>query len=1104
MTGAGSRFEVDPDALIRNGRELGSLGTQLGMLSDSLGTALSGGIASGMDLPGANFGLTYGDLAQNFANLVADAANALKAQGYMLEATGFNYKNADAASTVGGPGPSGGVGEVPSTTTAADVPLGPTTTIIPPPGVWRLIEPFVPLPWPSGVPALMGITAAQWATYANGFAVVQVYLDRVKNSVAGDVQHLSEGPRINAVMQILHEKVADLKDLATKVAGKVKEFADGVQEAQDAIRRILNRLSFGGLVDTVKGVFTGEGLKVLREIAHDVMAVLKYLQNQVKAIVGLLGQLAELIGNAATELQGLVKVKLEEAFGEEVGGALSTVFTAYTDFQVGVLTGVIGTVSGVVAMVDPDTWIGMYEVGMSVVEDPSKADDVLLAMGKEVVAWDKWSGDHPGRAAGEAGFNILSSFAPGGPLSKTGLAAKGLKAAKGAMAADGKLSKLGDLAKMGPGKGKLDGLDSHGGHKPPEAPEFTPAPGIPESVIGPKAPNEFGAPLSRPGIDGPSGPHESPAPSNGHHGGGGDDPPDPPGRATGPSESAPNHSSGPTPQSPTSGGPGHPADAPHSPAPSTPTHAPSSGESGAPNVNHAPESSSPANTPGTGQSHSGDGQTPNNHEPSTTAPHNDGQQRAEGQGNNSGVQEKTGQGPVANLSPNESHPPGSGEHNETSDQRGHTPTDHQPGRDSQASTAGRGTPEGDNHQAEQPRPPHDGTTDRREPGPATPVGVFAGGVPPVPHTPGTGHGVGDGSAASGKTPTSESTARNPESKAPQGNSAENPRKQPADAAAGPAPQSTPNAPVKTGSDSRSSGMPPRDAVDSSGSSASEGRHGEASEPVHGSAPRDDSHRSDGGTGDHKDGDHELGSSGEKARIYSLMDETSHRTGFAPDQLHDTHRVADALDKHGISKREFVDLVNKPTDSLTPGERNLINAVRDELPSPARDTVMQKVIPPGHFGEGGSLVQSRADDYLMANNEHVTADRMGGAVTAAGDTAHLSTPEKIYDGLRLDYDDSPFGRHDPGTHIIRFQTDPGSSGFYDVPRNSDMGGDNSYDSWSDPFTGNGFTKSGDDVIPEYVAKNITMREGAEMWEVLDDGTQRLVAVLKGKEWIPQGN
>jgi len=166
--------------------------------------------------------------------------------------------------------------------------------------------------------------------------------------------------------------------------------------------------------------------------------------------------------------------------------------------------------------------------------------------------------------------------------------------------------------------------------------------------------------------------------------------------------------------------------------------------------------------------------------------------------------------------------------------------------------------------------------------------------------------------------------------------------------------------------------------------------------------------------------------------------------------------------------------------------------------------MQKVIPPGYFDNAGNPVQSRADDYIMGNNSRMSVDQVGGAVTLADDTAHLSTPRQIYDGLRLDYSDSPFAPHDPGTHFIRFQEDPGSSGYYEVPRNSDMGGNGVYDGWDDPFTGNGFTKAGADVVPEYIAKNITMRDGAEMWEVLDDGTQRLVAVLKDNVWIPQGN
>ncbi len=241
-----------------------------------------------------------------------------------------------------------------------------------------------------------------------------------------------------------------------------------------------------------------------------------------------------------------------------------------------------------------------------------------------------------------------------------------------------------------------------------------------------------------------------------------------------------------------------------------------------------------------------------------------------------------------------------------------------------------------------------------------------------------------------------------------------------------------------------------------------------------------------------------------SRIYSLMDGTEHLTSFAPEQLLDTRRVSEVLRMHGVDRNDFIDLINRSTGSLTPQERTLLLDVRDALPEPTRDTVMQKVIPPGYFDRDGTLVQSRADDYIMENNGRVAVDQVGGAVTTAGDAAHLSTPAQIHDGLRLDYAGSPFTTHDPGTHIIRFQADSRSAGTYEVPRRSELGGASGYDAWGEPFTGNGFTKASDDVIPEYIAKDITMREGAEMWEVLDNGTQRLVAVLKDRHWIPQGN
>ncbi len=41
------------------------------------------------------------------------------------------------------------------------------------------------------------------------------------------------------------------------------------------------------------------------------------------------------------------------------------------------------------------------------------------------------------------------------------------------------------------------------------------------------------------------------------------------------------------------------------------------------------------------------------------------------------------------------------------------------------------------------------------------------------------------------------------------------------------------------------------------------------------------------------------------------------------------------------------------------------------------------------------------------------------------------------------------------------------------------------------------------FPEYRADTVTMRDGAEIWEVLDDGTQRLFAVLRDEEGFRRG-
>ncbi|MGE2837131.1 hypothetical protein [Mycobacterium sp. SMC-4] len=862
------RIEVEPDALIGAGQRMGSLGSQLRMLSDALGAALGGGIASGLDPAGVNFGMKYGRQAQEFANAIADAANAFTSVGLLLEATGYNYKNADAASTIGGPGPSGGVSGEPGKAEQAHVPMGPNGSIVPPPAKWHLVQPLLQalpgvgmfagaaMTWPSGNAALMRLTATQWRNFSNGFAAIEPQLTGIKAAV--QAQSIPEGATILSALDNLGQAISSLGEAASSVAQSVSDFATGVQDTQDAIRRLLDRLSIGGLWDTVTGFLTGEGDDILREVARDVGTVLDNFQQQVKGIVGLLEELVIVIGDAATAFQKWIRPVLVEHFGEGVGGFLADVVKVRTDFSVGAVTGLINTVSGVVALADADTWKGMAELAASVAQDPTTLPGVLANMGKEFVAWDKWSGDHPGRAAGEAAFNIGSLFVPGGALTKTGSVAKSLSLSRRVLE-EGRLPQLGEVGSWTRGTPNVGA--------PPRLPEVPPVrPGPTPPLSRPDTP--AGAGPGRVGESAPSSPGAGPSRPSTDGGAGQRAPVEQPGR-------------------------GSDASAPR------------------PEPSRAPESGTPSPTQSNGQA------APSAVEPQSTLP-----------------------APVGDGS----------------------------GQQSSSPPGGPDTPDSGN-----PSGHHPGSA---EPGPSD----------------GDGH--------------------------------------------------TPNA----------NGEPPEDG----------------------------------------------------SRVYTMADGSSHTTSFAPEQLLDNQRVDDALAAHGVSKSDFVDLINRPIDTLTPDERQLINAVRDELPAPNRDTVMQKVIPPGYFDVDGNFVQSRADDYLMDGNSTVP-DRVGGAVTIAGDTAHLGTPASIYDGLRLDYSESPFERHDPGTHIIRFQADLASNeGIYEVPRHSAMGGDGSYDTWDDPFTGNGFTKSGSDAIPEYVAKDVTMREGAEMWEVLEDGTQRLVAVLGGDTWILQGN
>lgn len=491
------RIEVEPQALIDAGKQVGALGAQLGALSDAVGQMLSSGIASGADPAGLNFGISYGRQADQFGQYLAQASNAFNNVGLMLEAAGYNYQHADQASAAGGSGPSGSVSGAPAETMPADAPYGPNGTLVTPPAKYHLITPFlrmipafglaagVAMTWPSGNSGMMNVTAAQWRNFAKGLTVFESALAPVKAAVGA--QSIPEGASIATALSDLGGGTTTLAGIADGLATSISDFAAGVLETQDAIRDLLDRISLDGLWDTVTGLLSGDGDRVLREIADDVSTVLENFQNQVKGVLGLLDELKTLLGEASDAFEKWLRPILVETFGEEHGNFLADAIDLYTDVQVGGAAAVIGLVSGTVALADPDTWKGLADTAIMIAKDPTKIDDVLKQAGSEFIALDEWQGANPGRGFGEAAGNIASLFLPGGALSKGGSVAKGLAFTRN-------LLEKGDLGPLG----RLPGL---GGHRTPDMPElpdapgapnipeFTPPPGIPGSVLTPSGPS---------------------------------------------------------------------------------------------------------------------------------------------------------------------------------------------------------------------------------------------------------------------------------------------------------------------------------------------------------------------------------------------------------------------------------------------------------------------------------------------------------------------------------------------------------------------------------------------------------------------------------------
>ncbi|MHA3948563.1 putative T7SS-secreted protein [Cellulomonas bogoriensis] len=232
---------------------------------------------------------------------------------------------------------------------------------------------------------------------------------------------------------------------------------------------------------------------------------------------------------------------------------------------------------------------------------------------------------------------------------------------------------------------------------------------------------------------------------------------------------------------------------------------------------------------------------------------------------------------------------------------------------------------------------------------------------------------------------------------------------------------------------------------------------------------------------------------------ALANGAQHTVAYAVDQLDLTRSSRNVIDRfladpavfsrHGEAQWTRDDLVraivDTPVSDLTPAQRAVIMELNDRLPPPTRDDIVQKVLTPD---------QAR---QLLDPEPGADPTRISGSVARAEDVASYSTPQKLGDALRLDYDGGrTFPPDRASDMVIRWRVGDDAP---EVSRFRDMGGSGSTDGWGNPYTGNGFTKS-PELVPEYrFGEPVRMERGAEMWEVQADGTQRLRAVLGSSGW-----
>lgn len=212
-----------------------------------------------------------------------------------------------------------------------------------------------------------------------------------------------------------------------------------------------------------------------------------------------------------------------------------------------------------------------------------------------------------------------------------------------------------------------------------------------------------------------------------------------------------------------------------------------------------------------------------------------------------------------------------------------------------------------------------------------------------------------------------------------------------------------------------------------------------------------------------------------------------------------------LKEYGVSWDEFNRLRNTRITEMSQYEYDMMIDIRKSIPNPTEQTVLQKIIP-----------VENADNYFGDKGWGV-----GGFISKRGDVVDIKTIEDAVNGLRLDYENSPFvetmidanGKRvavrDQNGNLklktdafVRIEFRTHDTDYIDIP----IGNRDGTKLDADPASGNGFIKSDEYLIPEYKIvdpdtqfPSVKLTDGSKMYLNVG-GEEVLVGVVKNGKCI----